>query len=290
MDHGQGHGTTFKQVLADRLGIATDNIRYRFGDTDKVATGIGTFNARCAVFVGSAVTIAADKIIDKGKRIAAHLLETAQGDIEFSGGNFTVAGTDRSLSLDEIARAAFQKPRLPADIEPGLYEHGEFGMGQGDAPTYPNGCHLAEIEIDADTGHVALVRYTAVDDAGVILNPILFDGQVHGGIVQGAGQILMEDVRYDPESGQLLSGSFMDYCMPRADDFCNFDIFANVVPTERNPLGVKGVGEAGTVGALPAVMNAINDALHRIGAPAIEMPATPEKVWRAIQAAERNAA
>ena len=288
MDHGQGHGTTFKQVLADKLGIDADTIRYRFGDTDKVATGVGTFNARCAVFVGSAVTIAAGKIIDKGKRIAAHMLETAEADIEFADGRFTVAGTDRSLDIAEIAKTAFQKPRLPPDIEPGLYEHGEFGMGQGQAPTYPNGSHVAEIEIDADTGKIALVRYTAVDDAGTILNPLLFDGQVHGGIVQGASQILMEDVRYDRDSGQLLSGSFMDYCMPRADDFCTFDISANVVPTERNPLGVKGVGEAGTVGALPAVMNAINDALHQRGAPAIEMPATPEKVWRAIQATGRR--
>jgi len=285
MDHGQGHGTTFKQVLADKLGIDADNIHYRFGDTDTVTTGVGTFNARSAVFVGSAVVIAADKIIDKGKRITAHLLEAAEDDIEFVQGRFTVAGTDRSLDLTEVAKAAFQKPKLPPDIEPGLYEHGEFGMGQGQAPTYPNGCHLAEVEIDAETGRVALVRYTAVDDAGTILNPLLFDGQVHGGIVQGASQILMENVHYDRASGQLLSGSFMDYCMPRADDFCSFAVSANEVPTAGNPLGVKGVGEAGTVGALPAVMNAVNDALNRIGAPTIEMTATPEKVWRAIQAA-----
>jgi carbon-monoxide dehydrogenase large subunit len=286
MDHGQGHGTTFKQVLADRLGIGTDNIRYRFGDTDKVATGVGTFNARVAVFVGSAVVIAADKIIAKGKRIAAHLLEAAVDDIEYGEGTFTVAGTDRSIDLTEVAKTAFQKPKLPPDIEPGLYEHGEFGMGQGQRPTYPNGSHLAEVEIDVDTGKIDIVRYTAVDDAGTILNPLLFDGQVHGGIVQGASQILMEDVHYDPDSGQLLSGSFMDYTMPRADDFCHFDIAANEVPTARNPLGVKGVGEAGTVGAMPAIMNAINDALHRAGAPTIEMPATPQRVWQALQSAK----
>ncbi|NKB19655.1 MAG: molybdopterin-dependent oxidoreductase [Alphaproteobacteria bacterium] len=283
MDHGQGHGTTFKQVLADSLGINTDKVQYRFGDTDKVAHGVGTFNARCAVFVSAAVVNAAEKIVEKGKRIAAHLLEAADDDIEYGDGTFTVAGTDKTISLEEVAKTAFQKPKLPADIEPGLYEHGEFGMGQGQLPTYPNGVHLAEIEIDTDTGKVELVKYTAVDDAGTILNPLLFDGQVHGGIVQGAGQILMEDVHYDPESGQLLTGSFMDYCMPRADDFCAFDIAANEVPTARNPLGVKGVGEAGTVGAMPAVMNAINDALHRVGAPPIEMPATQEKVWRALQ-------
>ncbi len=285
MDHGQGHATTFKQVLADRLGVDADGITYRYGDTDKVATGVGTFNARCAVFVGSAVVNAAEKIVEKGKKIAAHMLEAADSDIEFADGRFTVAGTDRSVEMKDVARTAFQKPNLPPDIEPGLYEHGEFGMGQGQYPTYPNGCHLAEVEIDAETGEVRLVRYSAVDDAGTILNPLLFDGQVHGGIVQGASQILMEEVVYDRESGQMTTGSFMDYGMPRADDFPNFDIAANVVPTERNPLGVKGVGEAGTVGALPAVMNAINDALHRAGAPAIEMPATPQKVWAALQQA-----
>lgn len=286
MDHGQGHGTTFKQVLADRLGIDGDGITYRYGDTDKVATGVGTFNARCAVFVGSAVVNAAEKIVEKGKRIAAHLLEAADADIEFANGSFTVAGTDRSIDIKAVAKAAFNKAQLPPDIEPGLYEHGEFGMGQGQAPTYPNGCHLAEVEIDVDTGKVDLVRYSAVDDAGTILNPLLFDGQVHGGIVQGAGQIMMEEVYYD-ESGQLITGSFMDYGMPRADDFCSFDISANVVPTARNPLGVKGVGEAGTVGAMPAMMNAINDALHHVGAPPIEMPATPLKVWKALQQAKR---
>ena len=282
MDHGQGHATTFKQVLADALEIDTDGIEYRYGDTDKVAHGIGTFNARCAVFVSGAVINAAEKIIEKGKKIAAHLLEAAASDIEYNRGQFSVAGTDHAISLIEVAKTAFQKSKLPLEIEPGLYEHGEFGMGQGQAPTYPNGVHIAEVEIDPDTGKIELVRYTAVDDAGTILNPILFDGQVHGGIVQGAGQILMEDVHYEPETGQLLSASFMDYCMPRADDFCNFNIAANEIPTARNPLGVKGVGEAGTVGAMPAVMNAINDALARAGALPIEMPAKQEKVWRTL--------
>ena len=284
MDHGQGHATTFKQVLADRLGISPDGIRYRFGDSDTVTAGVGTFNARCAVFVSSAVTIAADRIIAKGRRIAAHLLEAAEDDIAYADGRFSVAGTDRAVTLSEVARTAFQKPKLPPDIEPGFYEHGEFGMGAGQAPTFPNGCHLSEVEIDPETGTVEMVRYTAVDDAGTILNPLLFDGQVHGGIAQGASQILFEHVCHDSSTGQPLTGSFMDYCMPRADDFCSFDIAANEVPTARNPLGVKGVGEAGTVGALPAVMNAVNDALAQAGAPAIEMPATPEKVWRALQA------
>ena len=283
MDHGQGHETTFKQVLADKLGVDADGIRYKMGDTDVVATGVGTFNARCAVFVGSAVTIAAEKIIEKGKRIAAHMMETAPGDIEYQGGTFSVAGTDKSLDITEVAKTAFQRPKLPADIEPGFYEHGEFGVGEG--PVYPNGAHLVEVEIDADTGRIEITRYVAVDDAGVVLNPLLFDGQVHGGIAHGAGQILMEDIHYD-DAGQLLTGSFMDYAMPRADDFCTFELAANEVPTARNPLGVKGVGEAGTVGSMPSLMNAINDALSHIGAPNVEMPATAEKVWRSIQAAE----
>ena len=195
MDHGQGHGTTFRQVLADRLGIDMDDIRYRYGDTDAVTAGVGTFNARCAALAGSAVVQAAEKIVGKGRRIAAHMLEAAEADIEFSEGRFGIAGTDRSVGLAEIARAAFQKPRLPADIEPGLYERGDFGSDDG--PVYPNGFHLAEVEIDRETGRVRLARYNCVDDAGTVLNPILFDAQVHGGIVQGAGQILMEDVAYD---------------------------------------------------------------------------------------------
>ena len=287
MDHGQGHATTFKRILAGRLGIDDGKIRYVFGDSDRVATGVGTFNARSAVFAGSAVAIAADKIVEKGRRIAAHMLEAADADVECADGRFAVSGTDRSVSLDEVARAAFQKTALPPGVEPGLYERGEFGMGRGDSPTFPNGAHMAEVEIDAETGAIELVRYTAVDDAGTILNPMLFDGQVHGGIVQGAAQILMENVHYDRDSGQLATGTFMDYCMPRADDFCRFDIAANEVPTARNPLGVKGVGEAGTVGALPAVMNAVNDALSRNGASPIEMPATPEKVWRTLRSARK---
>ena len=280
MDHGQGHGTTFKQVLADSLGIKPDGIEYRFGDTDKITHGIGTFNARCAVFVSAAVINAAEKIIQKGRRIAAHLLEAADSDIEYESGIFTVAGTDRHIALQEVAKSAFQNQKLPPDIEPGFYEHGQFGMGQGQAPTYPNGVHLAEVEIDIETGKVELVKYTAVDDAGTILNPMLFNGQVHGGIVQGAGQILMENIHYDPESGQLLSASFMDYCMPRADDLPNFRVDTTVTPCTHNPLGVKGCGEAGAIGSPAAVMNAITQAL---GVKDISMPATPEKVWQLVR-------
>ena len=285
MDHGQGHQTVFRQILSDKLGIDLDRIQYRFGDTEKVSMGVGTFNARCATLAGSAISIAADRIVEKGKRIAAHLLEADAEDIRFEDGLFNLEGSNRHVTLDDVAKAAFVRPRLPPDIEPGLYERGDFGSTSGSV--YPNGCHLAEVEIDMETGSLELVRYTCVDDAGTILNPLLFDGQIHGGIAQGVGQILMEAVEYDRSSGQLLSGSFMDYAMPRASDFCHFELLANEVPTARNPLGVKGVGEAGTVGAMPAIMNAVNDALHRVGAGPVEMPATAYNIWTALKESDK---
>lgn len=281
MDHGQGHATTFKQVLSDKLGIDAELVRYRYGDSDLVTMGIGTFGSRSAQLAGSAIVVAADKLIDKGRRIAAHMMEAASDDVSFRAGRFVITGTDRSVGLAEVARHSFHAHLLPNDIETGFTERANFGPN-GSA-TFPSGAHLAEVEIDAETGRVELTRYTAVDDCGVVLNPLLAEGQIHGGIAQGIGQVLMENIVYD-ESGQLLSGSFQDYCMPRADDFCHFDLANNESPTDRNPLGVKGVGEAGTLGAIPAVMNAVNDALARIGAPAVEMPATSEKVWRAIRA------
>jgi carbon-monoxide dehydrogenase large subunit len=282
MDHGQGHATTFKQVLSEKLGIDADLIRYRFGDSDLVTMGVGTFGSRSAQLAGSAIVQAADKLIDKGRRIAAHMMEAASDDVTFQTGRFVIAGTDRSVALAEVAKHSFHAHLLPNDIETGFTERANFGPN-GSA-TFPSGAHLAEVEIDAETGRVALTRYTAVDDCGVVLNPLLAEGQIHGGIVQGIGQVLMENIVYDAD-GQLLSGSFQDYCMPRADDFCFFELGNNESPTDRNPLGVKGVGEAGTLGAIPAVMNAVNDALARIGAPTIEMPATSEKVWRAIRMA-----
>jgi aerobic carbon-monoxide dehydrogenase large subunit len=283
MDHGQGHATTFKQVLSEKLGIDADLIRYRYGDSDLVTMGIGTFGSRSAQLAGSAIVNAADKLIDKGGRIAAHMMEAASNDVVFEAGKFVIAGTDRSVSLDDVAKHSFHSAMLPNDIETGFTERANFGPA-GSA-TFPSGAHLCEVEIDAETGEVTLTRYTAVDDCGRILNPLLCEGQIHGGIVQGIGQVLMENIVYDAESGQLLSGSFQDYCMPRADDFCHFALGKNESPTDRNPLGVKGVGEAGTLGAIPAVMNAVNDALARIGGPAIDMPATAEKVWRAMKMA-----
>jgi carbon-monoxide dehydrogenase large subunit len=282
MDHGQGHGTTFKQILSEKLGIDADLIRYRYGDSDLVTMGIGTFGSRSAQLAGSAIVVAADRLIDKGRRIAAHMLEAAANDVVFERGRFVIAGTDRSVGLAEVARHSFHSGLLPNDIEAGFTERANFGPEN--AATFPSGAHLAEVEIDAETGAVALTRYAAVDDVGRVLNPLLCEGQIQGGIVQGAGQALFEQIVYDPESGQLLTGSFQDYCMPRADDFPDFALGNNQTLTDRNPLGVKGVGEAGTLGAIPAVLNAVNDALAQAGAPAIDMPATPEKVWRALRA------
>jgi aerobic carbon-monoxide dehydrogenase large subunit len=283
MDHGQGHGTTFKQVLSEKLGIDADLIRYRYGDSDLVTMGIGTFGSRSAQLAGSAIVVAADRLIDKGRKIAGQIMEAAADDVVFEGGRFAIAGTDRAVSLSEVARRSFDASYLPNDIEVGFTERANFGPA-GSA-TFPSGAHVCEVEIDEETGAVALTRYTAVDDVGRVLNPLLCEGQIHGGIVQGLGQALMEEVVYDPESGQLVTGSFQDYAMPRADDLCDFRLANNSTPTLRNPLGVKGVGEAGTLGAIPAAVNAVNDALAQIGAAAVAPPATPEKLWRAIRAA-----
>jgi aerobic carbon-monoxide dehydrogenase large subunit len=284
MDHGQGHGTTFKQILSEKLGLDADLIRYRYGDSDLVTMGIGTFGSRSAQLAGSAIAVAADRLIDKGRKIAAHMMEAAVPDVAFADGRFRISGTDRSVGIAAVAMESFHSARLPGDVETGFTERANFGPA--DPATFPSGAHLCEVEIDAETGEVALTRYAAVDDVGRVLNPLLCEGQIHGGIVQGVGQALMEDLVYDPATGQLVSGSFQDYCMPRADQFCCFDVGNNPTLTKKNPLGVKGVGEAGTIAAIPAVMNAVNDALARIGAPYVEPPATPEKLWRAVRAAQ----
>jgi carbon-monoxide dehydrogenase large subunit len=271
-------------VLCGRLGIDSELVRYVYGDTDVVTQGIGTFGSRSAVLAGSAVAVAADRVVEKGRKIASRLMEAAEADIVFAKGRFTVAGTDRSVDLAEVARKSFSQEALPKGLEAGLSARADYG---GDSVTYPNGTHICEVEIDEATGQVELTRYYAVDDVGTMINPLLCEGQIFGGIAQGAGQALMEDLHYDRETGQLLTGSFNDYCMPRADDFPEFDLHNLNIPTKKNPLGVKGAGEAGTCGALPVVMNAVNDALAQVGAPRIEMPATQEKVWRAIRAAKK---
>src|SRR6266403_4030798 len=287
-NQGQGHETTFKQVLAEKLGIDPAEVQYIDGDTDRVAFGIGTNGSRSTVIGGSALWMAADKIIAKGKRLAAHLLEAAEADIEFavgdSGGNFAVAGTDRRIALSEVAKAAFQVGRLPPGFEGGLFETGTYAPKDF---TYPNGSHVCEVEIDADTGELDILNYVVVAAVGTVVNPIGLKGQIHGGVMQGLGQAGMEEVVYDRESGQNLSGSFMDYAMPRADTMPYMEIHSNPVPTKRNPLGAKGAGEAGTVGALPAIVNAALEALAPLGVKHLEMPATSQRIWQAIQGAKQ---
>jgi carbon-monoxide dehydrogenase large subunit len=281
-NQGQGHETMFKQIVNEKLGLDPAEVQYIDGDTDRVAFGIGTMGSRSTVIGGTALTVAAGKVIAKAKKIAAHLMEAAEADIEFAEGRFTVGGTDRALTIKQVAMAAFQPARLPPGLEPGLYETGTFTPKQD---TFPNGCHICEVEIDPETGVVSLLRYAVSDDVGTVINPLGLKGQIHGGIAQGLGQVLMEQVVYDPDSGQLLSGSFMDYAMPRADTTCNVTVVSNPVPTALNPLGAKGAGEAGTVGALPVVMNAVLDALAPLGVRGLDMPATSTRVWAAIAAA-----
>ncbi|MBV9859598.1 MAG: xanthine dehydrogenase family protein molybdopterin-binding subunit [Alphaproteobacteria bacterium] len=282
-NQGQGHETVFKQILNERLGLDPRQVRYIDGDTDRVAFGIGTNGSRSTVIGGSALWMAADKVIAKGRKIAAHLLEAADADIEFAvgdeGGRFAVAGTDRHIAIAEVAKASFQVGKLPPGIEGGLYETGTFSPAD---TTYPNGCHVCEIEIDPETGHLDILNYVVVDDVGTVVNPLGLKGQIHGGVMQGLGQAIMERVAYDPDSGQMLSGSFMDYAMPRADTLPAITIVSNPVPTKLNPLGAKGAGEAGTVGALPALVNAVMNALAPAGVREFDMPASPDRIWRAI--------
>ncbi len=287
-NHGQGHETAFRQLAFHFLGLQPDQVTLIYGDTDKVFHGRGTFGSRSLSVGGAALKIAADRVIEKGKKIAGHLLEASALDIEFSDGKFTVAGTDKAIDLISVAKASYNMQRMPPEMEMGL---GANAVYRPPAGTFPNGCHLCEVEIDPDTGIARVVRYAVVDDVGVVVNPLLLKGQIHGGIAQGLGQALCENMVYDKESGQLLSGSFMDYCMPRAGDLPMISVGNNDVPAKSNPLGIKGAGEAGCVGALPAVMNAVNDALTPLGIRHFEMPATPERLWQAIHKANgRNGA
>ena len=277
---GQGHETVYKQIVNERLGLDPARMRVIDGDTDRVAFGIGTMGSRSTVIGGSALYFAAVKIIEKVKTIAAHMLEASVVDMEFADGSFSVAGTDRSVTLTDVAKASFSPDKLPKGVEPGLFETATFAP---EDDTYPNGSHVCEVEIDPETGTTEVVGYWVVDDVGNMINPVIVKGQIHGGVAQGVGQALAEQVAYDPDSGQLLSGSFMDYAMPRAADFPDIQIAAHAVPTQRNPLGVKGAGEAGTVGALPATMNAVLNALAEAGVIELDMPATPNRVWQAVR-------
>jgi aerobic carbon-monoxide dehydrogenase large subunit len=285
ISHGQGHATIQTQILVDRLGVNPDSVKFIQGDTDAVAFGMGTGGSRSTTMSGGAIVLVSEKIIAKGKKLAAHLLEASEADMEFKDGRFTIAGTDRSLGIHEIGKFAFQLDKLPPDMEPGLYETATYRARTGN---FPNGCHVCEVEIDPETGVTNIVGYWVVDDVGTVINPMLVKGQIMGGIAQGLGQVLMEDKTYDRETGQVLAGSFMDYAMPRADDFCDVEIEDNPVPTPTNPLGVKGAGEAGTVGSLSAGVNAIVDALSVYGIRHIDTPCTPYRVWRAIEKAKKE--
>jgi carbon-monoxide dehydrogenase large subunit len=270
---GQGHETTFPQILAHRLGIPNDRIRLVQGDTDRIPIGGGHGSSRATYMGGTAIWRASDEIIAKGTRIAADALETAEADIRFEDGSFVVSGTDRSVALLDVAAMACDKG-TPLDT---------YHAWTREWMTFPNGAHVVEVEIDRETGHVSLARYTAVDDYGVLVNPMIAAGQAHGAIAQGVGQVLLEHAIYDPASGQLLAGSLMDYPLPRAGDLPSYDLGFNGIRCTTNPLGVKGCGEAGAVAAFPAVTNAILDALAPLGVSNLAGPATPERIWRAIK-------
>jgi aerobic carbon-monoxide dehydrogenase large subunit len=284
--HGQSHATTFAQVVSDWLGIPFESIRLIQGDTDQVPFGRGTYGSRSAVVGTGALRGACDVVIAKGKGFAAHMLEAAAADIQFKEGRFEVVGTDKGVSIVDVAKFAYHPAGLPKDLGVGLEGSGTFAP---EPPSFPNGCHICEVEIDTDTGVVRLDRYAVADDVGRVINPLIVDGQIHGGLAQGIGQALTEGAVFDPAGGQLLSGSFMDYAMPRADDMPPIEVTYNELACKTNPLGVKGCGEAGTVGAPPAVINAILDALKPLGVRHIDMPATPARVWQAIATARAAA-
>jgi len=286
--HGQGHETTFAQIVAARLGMPVENVDVIHGDTGRVPFGMGTYGSRSLAVGGTAIVKALDKIVAKGKKIAAHLLEAADTDIEFKDGKFTVAGTDRSKTFGEIALAAYVPHNYPLDkLEPGLDETAFYDPTNF---TFPAGTHICEVEIDPETGTVQVAQFAACDDFGNIINPMIVEGQVHGGLAQGIGQALLERCVYDPESGQLLSGSLMDYALPRSDDVPSFKVSTRVTPCTHNPLGAKGCGEAGAIGAPAALMNAVMDALAPVGVKHFDMPASPARVWNAIRQARAGSA
>ena len=277
--HGQGHETTWSQIAADRLGCDIDRIDLVEGDTDRVPMGIGTWGSRSLSTAGMAVYTAADRVVAKAKRLAAHMLECAPEDLDLADGAFTVKGTDRRLSFEAVANAAYHSGDRPADLEIGLEETSFFDPADC---TYPSAVHLCVVLVDPETCAVTLRNYWAVDDVGTVINPLVLEGQVHGGLVQGIGQALMEECAYDPESGQYLSGTFMDYAVPHAEDVPSFGLDSHVTRALGNPLGAKGAGESGTIGAPACVCNGVVDALWHLGVRQITQPMTPRKIWRAI--------
>jgi aerobic carbon-monoxide dehydrogenase large subunit len=281
--HGQGHATVFAQIAHEMLGVPFERIRYVQGDTGQIAFGRGTYGARSAVVGGNALKAAADSIVEKGKRLAADMMEADAGDLEFKDGEYRVSGTDKTISIVDVAKASYAPAGpLTKKFGVGLESTGSYSA---EPPSHPNGCHICEVEVDPETGAVTVERYVVVDDLGRVLNPMIVRGQIQGGVVQGIGQALMEHQVYDRESGQLLTGTFMDYAMPRAADLPNIEPTLEEVPCKTNPLGVKGIGESGTVGAPPTVINAVLDALRPLGVDEIDMPASPQRVWEAIKRA-----
>ena len=279
-NHGQGHETTFAQIVSEKLSVSADKIEVVFGDTDKVQFGLGTYGSRSLAVGGTALVKATDKIITKGRKIAAHMLEAGEADIVFEKGAFNVQGTDRSKSFREVVGAAYGLVNFPVDVlEPGMEEQAFYDPVNF---TYPGGAHIAEVEIDPDSGAVDLVSYVAVDDIGTVINPMIVGGQLHGGIAHGVGQALFENCVYDESSGQMLSGSFMDYCMPRADNLPNMQIVTQSTMCTHTSFGVKGCGEVGTIGSPATVINAVVDALSHLGVNHVDMPATPSRIWRII--------
>src|SRR5437763_3837070 len=285
LSHGQGHETTYAQMVADWLGLPEDQIHLAQADTDEVAIGRGTYASRSMMIGGSALRAAADEVIERGKRFAAHFLEANAADIAFADGAFTIAGTDRSMPIVQVAQMSFIPVGLPSELGVGLQGAGGFSS---DMPSFPNGCHICDVEIDPETRPAELDRYPVVDDCGTVINPLLAKGQIMGGVAQGAGQALYDDVVYDRDSGQLLTGTLMDYGIPRADTLPAIGIDFSPVPSTTNPLGAKGVGEGGTVASTPTVMNAILDALAPLGVTDVPMPATPERIWRAMRERTRG--
>jgi carbon-monoxide dehydrogenase large subunit len=285
LDYGQGHATPFAQVLSEKLGVPFEKVRLLQGDSDELIAGGGTGGSRSMMNSGQAIVEASAKVIEQGKQIASQALEASAGDIEFKDGEFIVAGTDRKIGIMELAdKVRSGAVKIPAEGPQSLdVKH----VSDGAPAAYPNGCHVCEVEVDPDTGNIEIVKYTAVNDFGTIINPMLVDGQTHGGVVQGIGQTLLENTVYD-EQGQLLSGSYMDYALPRAHNVPDFAVLSHPVPAKTNPLGVKGCGEAGCAGSLTSIMNAVVDALSVYGIKHIDMPATPQRVWQAIQDAKRK--
>ena len=283
LSHGQGHETSFSQMVSEWLGVPFEDIRLSQADTDEVAIGRGTYASRSTMVGGSALRAAADDVIERGKKFAAHFMEADAADIEFAEGKFVVAGTDKEMPLKQIAQMSFIPVHLPSE-ELGVGLRGE-GAFAAEVPSFPNGCHIAEVEVDPETGAVRIDRYNVVDDIGTVINPMLAQAQIHGGVVQGVGQALLEDLVYDRDSGQLVAGSFMDYGMPRADTMPEIKVDFSPVRSKSNPIGAKGVGEGGTVAGTPTVVNAILDALAPMGVEAIDTPVTPQRVWSALNAA-----